>query len=180
VSNIPPFSTRRRVLPAAPRGICAGVVRAIAAVEKALEVHGPPVHVRHEIVHDKYVVQTLDRYANNGYGILLIGHEGHEEVIGPLGEAPDHITLVDRLEEVAHVEVRDTSKVVRLSRTTLSVDETMQTVGSRNSSNSERLVDGVLQWPAESGYGDVETVTTTDESITFSLPRELSPREEDR
>ena len=286
------------------------------AVEKALEQYGAPIYVRHEIVHNKYVVQTLEkkgaifvertaevpegaivmfsahgvapvvhdeaaagklatidatcplvtkvhkeavRFAKEDYDILLIGHEGHEEVIGTSGEAPEHITLVDGPEDVAKVEVRDPSKVVWLSQTTLSVDETMETVdalkdkfpqlisppsddicyatqnrqiavkklaedaqlvivvGSKNSSNSIRmvevaldagaaaahlvdfaaeideawlegvttvgltsgasvpdvLVDGVLEWLAERGYGDVETVKTADESITFSLPKEL-------
>jgi 4-hydroxy-3-methylbut-2-enyl diphosphate reductase len=176
---------RRRVLLAAPRGYCAGVDRAVIAVEKALEQYGAPVYVRHEIVHNKYVVQTLEnkgaifverteevppgnivmfsahgvapvvheeaargklatidatcplvtkvhkeavRFADEDYDILLIGHEGHEEVIGTSGEAPDHITLVDGPSDVAKVEVRDESKVVWLSQTTLSVDETMETV----------------------------------------------------
>lgn len=177
----------RRVLLAAPRGYCAGVDRAIVTVEKALELYGPPVYVRHEIVHNKYVVETLRkrgaifvdeayevpegatvifsahgvapvvhdqaaarslktidatcplvtkvhkeavRYAEDDYDILLIGHEGHEEVIGTTGEAPDHITLVDGPGDVANVEVRDPSKVVWLSQTTLSVDEAMATVGA--------------------------------------------------
>lgn len=155
------------------------------AVEKALEQYGAPIYVRHEIVHNKYVVQTLEkkgaifveetaevpegsivmfsahgvapvvhdeaaerklatidatcplvtkvhkeavRFANEDYDILLIGHDGHEEVIGTSGEAPDHITLVDGPDDVANVEVRDESKVVWLSQTTLSVDETMETV----------------------------------------------------
>lgn len=306
----------RRVLLAAPRGYCAGVDRAVIAVEKALEQYGSPIYVRHEIVHNKYVVQTLEkkgaifvdqtaevpegsivmfsahgvaptvhaeaaerklatidatcplvtkvhkeavRFAKDDFDILLIGHEGHEEVIGTSGEAPDHITLVDGPDDVANVEVRDPDKVVWLSQTTLSVDETMETVdalktkfpglisppsddicyatqnrqvavkklaedaelvivvGSKNSSNSIRmvevaldagaaashlvdnadeideawlegvttvgltsgasvpdiLVDGVIEWLAERGYGDVETVKTADESITFSLPKEL-------
>lgn len=181
-------ATRRagkRVLLAAPRGYCAGVDRAVIAVEKALEQYGAPIYVRHEIVHNKYVVQTLEkkgaifveetaevpegsivmfsahgvapvvhdeaaerklatidatcplvtkvhkeavRFANEDYDILLIGHDGHEEVIGTSGEAPDHITLVDGPDDVANVEVRDESKVVWLSQTTLSVDETMETV----------------------------------------------------
>jgi 4-hydroxy-3-methylbut-2-en-1-yl diphosphate reductase len=177
--------SRRRVLLAAPRGYCAGVDRAVIAVEKALEQYGAPIYVRHEIVHNKYVVRTLERkgaifvdeteevpegeivifsahgvapevhreaergklatidatcplvtkvhkeavrYANEDYDILLIGHEGHEEVIGTSGEAPEHITLVDGPEDVANVEVRDPEKVVWLSQTTLSVDETMETV----------------------------------------------------
>ncbi|MBS2962433.1 4-hydroxy-3-methylbut-2-enyl diphosphate reductase [Actinocrinis puniceicyclus] len=68
------------------------------------------------------------RFADEGYDILLIGHEGHEEVIGTTGEAPEHIKLVDGPEGVAQVEVRDPSKVAWLSQTTLSVDETEQTV----------------------------------------------------
>lgn len=180
-------TTPRRVLLAAPRGYCAGVDRAVIAVEKALEQYGSPVYVRHEIVHNKYVVQTLEkkgaifvedtaevpegsivmfsahgvaptvhkeaaerklatidatcplvtkvhkeavRFAQEDFDILLIGHEGHEEVIGTSGEAPEHITLVDGPEDVAGVEVRDPSKVVWLSQTTLSVDETMETVGA--------------------------------------------------
>lgn len=286
------------------------------AVEKALEQYGSPVYVRHEIVHNKYVVQTLEkkgaifveetaevpegsivmfsahgvaptvheeaaerrlatidatcplvtkvhkeavRFAQDDFDILLIGHEGHEEVIGTSGEAPDHITLVDGPEDVANVEVRDPSRVVWLSQTTLSVDETMETVGalkekfpllisppsddicyatqnrqiavkqmgedadlvivvgSKNSSNSVRLVevalgagasdshlvdsadeideawlegvstvgvtsgasvpevlvDGVLAWLSERGFEDVEIVKAAEESIVFSLPKEL-------
>ncbi|KAB8165164.1 4-hydroxy-3-methylbut-2-enyl diphosphate reductase [Streptomyces sp. 3MP-14] len=178
---------RRRVLLAAPRGYCAGVDRAVIAVEQALEQYGPPIYVRHEIVHNKYVVRTLEkkgaifveetaevpegeivifsahgvapevhreaergrlatidatcplvtkvhkeavRFASQDYDILLIGHDGHEEVIGTSGEAPEHITLVDGPDDVANVEVRDPEKVVWLSQTTLSVDETMETVGA--------------------------------------------------
>lgn len=286
------------------------------AVEKALEQYGAPIYVRHEIVHNKYVVQTLEkkgaifveataevpegsivmfsahgvaptvheeaaerklatidatcplvtkvhkeavRFAQEDYDILLIGHEGHEEVIGTSGEAPDHITLVDGPDDVAKVEVRDPDKVVWLSQTTLSVDETMETVdalktkfpglisppsddicyatqnrqtavkqmgaeadlvivvGSKNSSNSVRLVEvalgagargahlvdfadeideawlegvstvgvtsgasvpevlveGVLEWLTRRGFEDVEIVKAAEESITFSLPKEL-------
>ncbi|MEW2083757.1 4-hydroxy-3-methylbut-2-enyl diphosphate reductase [Streptomyces sp. NPDC005283] len=306
----------RRVLLAAPRGYCAGVDRAVIAVEKALEQYGSPIYVRHEIVHNKYVVQTLEkkgaifvdetaevpegsivmfsahgvapvvheeaaerklatidatcplvtkvhkeavRFADEDYDILLIGHDGHEEVIGTSGEAPEHITLVDGPEDVANVSVRDESKVVWLSQTTLSVDETMETVdalktkfpqlisppsddicyatqnrqiavkqmgaeadlvivvGSKNSSNSVRLVEvalgagardahlvdyaseieeawldgvstvgvtsgasvpevlveGVLEWLSQRGFEDVEIVKAAEESITFSLPKEL-------
>lgn len=286
------------------------------AVEKALEQYGSPIYVRHEIVHNKYVVQTLEkkgaifvdetaevpegsivmfsahgvaptvheeaaqrrlatidatcplvtkvhkeavRFAQEDYDILLIGHEGHEEVIGTSGEAPDHITLVDGPDDVANVEVRDPDRVVWLSQTTLSVDETMETVdalktkfpglvsppsddicyatqnrqtavkqmgaeadlvivvGSKNSSNSVRLVEvalgagakdahlvdfadeideawlegvstvgvtsgasvpevlveGVLEWLSQRGFEDVEIVKAAEESITFSLPKEL-------
>jgi 4-hydroxy-3-methylbut-2-enyl diphosphate reductase len=307
--------TDKRVLLARPRGYCAGVDRAVLTVERALELHGAPVYVRKQIVHNLHVVHDLEakgaifveetaevpegatvvfsahgvapvvhqeaaarhlrtidatcplvtkvhgearRFAAEDYDIVLVGHEGHEEVVGTMGQAPN-IHLVDGPEEVASVEVRDPSRVVWLSQTTLSVDETMRTVGalqdrfpemasppsddicyatqnrqvsvkaiagrselvlvigSRNSSNSVRLVEvaldggagasylvddateideawlegvatvgvtsgasapdslvqGVLAWLAERGYGDVEEVSTTEETITFSLPREL-------
>ena len=175
----------KRVLLARPRGYCAGVDRAVATVEKALEAHGAPVYVRKEIVHNRHVVETLQdrgvvfvdeadevpagavvvfsahgvspavhaqaatrglrtidatcplvtkvhqevkRFARDDYDILLIGHEGHEEVEGTAGEAPRHVQLVDGPDAVDSVTVRDSSRVVWLSQTTLSVDETMQTV----------------------------------------------------
>ncbi|TWJ07562.1 4-hydroxy-3-methylbut-2-enyl diphosphate reductase [Stackebrandtia albiflava] len=177
----------KRVLLAKPRGYCAGVDRAVVTVEKALELYGPPVYVRKQIVHNKHVVSTLEskgavfveeneevppgsivvfsahgvapvvheearerglkaidatcplvtkvhaearRFAAADYDILLIGHDGHEEVIGTTGEAPDHIKLVDGVADVDSVEVRDPEKVVWLSQTTLSVDETMDTVSA--------------------------------------------------
>ena len=134
------------------------------------------------------------RFADADFDILLIGHEGHEEVVGTAGEAPEHITLVDGPDDVANVEVRDPEKVVWLSQTTLSVDETMETVrrlrerfpklqdppsddicyatqnrqlavkqmapecdlvlvvGSRNSSNSVRLVEVALEHGAQAGH----------------------------
>jgi 4-hydroxy-3-methylbut-2-enyl diphosphate reductase len=175
----------KRVLLARPRGYCAGVDRAVETVERALELYGAPIYVRKQIVHNKHVVQTLERkgaifveendevpegatvifsahgvapevheqarqrnlhaidatcplvtkvhqearrYARDEYDILLIGHEGHEEVVGTSGEAPEHVTLVDGPDAVDRVEVRDPSKVVWLSQTTLSVDETLETV----------------------------------------------------
>jgi 4-hydroxy-3-methylbut-2-enyl diphosphate reductase len=175
----------KRVLLAEPRGYCAGVDRAVETVELALERHGAPVYVRHEIVHNRHVVETLakrgavfvaetdevpegsivvfsahgvaptvresaaerelqvidatcplvtkvhneaKRFAGEDYDILLIGHEGHEEVVGTAGEAPDHVQLVDGPDGVDRVTVRDPSKVIWLSQTTLSVDETMETV----------------------------------------------------
>lgn len=175
----------KRVLLAEPRGYCAGVDRAVETVERALEKHGAPVYVRHEIVHNRHVVETLakagavfvettddvpegaivvfsahgvaptvhtaaadrnlrvidatcplvtkvhneaKRFARDDYDILLIGHEGHEEVIGTAGEAPDHVQLVDGPDAVDKVTVRDENKVIWLSQTTLSVDETMETV----------------------------------------------------
>jgi len=181
----PEQSGDKRILLAEPRGYCAGVDRAVETVERALEKHGPPVYVRHEIVHNRHVVETLaaagavfvdeadevpegatvvfsahgvaptvhalaaernlsvidatcplvtkvhneaKRFACEDYDILLIGHEGHEEVIGTAGEAPDHVQLVDGPDGVDNVTVRDASKVIWLSQTTLSVDETMETV----------------------------------------------------
>jgi 4-hydroxy-3-methylbut-2-enyl diphosphate reductase len=175
----------KRVLLAEPRGYCAGVDRAVETVERALEKHGAPVYVRHEIVHNRHVVDTLaergaifvaetdevpegsivvfsahgvaptvhrnaaernlqvidatcplvtkvhneaKRFAREDYDILLIGHEGHEEVIGTAGEAPDHVQLVDGPDAVEAVTIRDPDKVIWLSQTTLSVDETMETV----------------------------------------------------
>lgn len=305
-----------RVLLAAPRGYCAGVDRAVIAVEKALERYGAPVYVRKQIVHNVHVVTSLEakgavfveevdevpegahvvfsahgvspavvsaaadrglqaidatcplvtkvhreatRFARDDYQILLIGHEGHEEVEGTAGEAPDHVTLVTSPEAADSIEVADPERVVWLSQTTLSVDETMETVrrlrerfpsladppsddicyatqnrqvaikkiadrsdlvivvGSANSSNSVRLVEVALEYGAraayrvdyasevrpewfegvetvgvtsgasvpevlvrdlladlaEAGYADVEEVTTAEEDLVFSLPKEL-------
>ena len=314
--------SRGRVLLADPRGYCAGVDRAVVAVERALELHGAPVYVRKQIVHNKHVVATLERrgavfveetdevpegsvvvfsahgvspavheeaadrnlrtidatcplvskvhqeakrFAREDYHILLIGHRGHEEVEGTSGEAPQHIQLVDGADDVDAVQVRNPDKVVWLSQTTLSVDETLATVdrlrsrfpglqsppsddicyatqnrqqavkqmaadcdlvlvvGSTNSSNSVRLVEvaleagarasylvdyaaeidpawlagvrtvgvtsgasvpeilvsEVLDWLAERGYADVETVKAAEERLVFALPHELRvPRRE--
>jgi len=157
----------------------------VIAVEKALALHGAPIYVRKEIVHNKYVVETLSdrgaifvdetdevpegarvvfsahgvspavvaaaeerslqtidatcplvtkvhkeavRFASEDYDILLIGHDGHEEVEGTAGEAPDHVQIVNSPDEVDKVVVRDPDKVIWISQTTLSVDETMETV----------------------------------------------------
>jgi len=175
----------KRVLLAAPRGYCAGVDRAVVTVEKALDVHGAPVYVRKQIVHNRHVVEDLEargaifvdelsevpdgalvvfsahgvapavhdeaaerglrtidatcplvtkvhhearRFAREGYQILLIGHEGHEEVVGTMGEAPDVITLVQDPEQAATMELPDGVPVAWLSQTTLSVDETLAAV----------------------------------------------------
>ena len=306
----------KRVLLAAPRGYCAGVDRAVIAVEKALDHYGAPVYVRKQIVHNKHVVSSLEkrgaifvdevdeapvgavlvfsahgvspavvaaaearglntidatcplvtkvhrevqRFAAEDYDILLIGHEGHEEVEGTAGEAPEHVQIVNSLEEVGNQVIRDPEKVIWLSQTTLSVDEAMQTVvqlrekyptlqnppsddicyatqnrqvaikkvgaasdlvivvGSDNSSNTVRLVEVALEAGAKAAYrvdfaseirdewfagvetvgvssgasvpeelvnevldylatrefGDVRTVTTAEEDIQFSLPKEL-------
>ena len=175
----------KRVLLAKPRGYCAGVDRAVVTVEKALAHYGAPIYVRKEIVHNKFVVSSLEakgaifvnetdevpegatvvfsahgvspavhqeaevrslrtidatcplvtkvhseakRFANDDYQILLIGHEGHEEVEGTMGEAPEHMTLVEHPEAVADVEIDPNRPVAWLSQTTLSVDETLETV----------------------------------------------------
>jgi 4-hydroxy-3-methylbut-2-en-1-yl diphosphate reductase len=175
----------KRVLLASPRGYCAGVDRAVITVEKALDLYGPPVYVRKEIVHNRHVVATLERrgaifvqetdevpegalvvfsahgvspqvhaeaadrnlktidatcplvtkvhneakrFAAEGYQILLIGHEGHEEVEGTMGEAPEAITLVQSPTDADGVDLDPDRPTAWLSQTTLSVDETMETV----------------------------------------------------
>ncbi|MBG6107457.1 4-hydroxy-3-methylbut-2-enyl diphosphate reductase [Frigoribacterium sp. CG_9.8] len=180
-----PVAGGKRVLLAAPRGYCAGVDRAVIAVEKALEHYGSPVYVRKQIVHNIHVVSTLEkqgaifvdevdevpvgahivfsahgvspavvaaaaarnleaidatcplvtkvhreavRFARDNFQILLIGHAGHEEVEGTMGHAPERTTLVNGPADVATLEVTDPDNLVWLSQTTLSVDETMETV----------------------------------------------------
>lgn len=175
----------KKVLLAAPRGYCAGVDRAVVTVEKALDLYGPPVYVRKQIVHNLYVVESLEargavfveeldevpegstvvfsahgvapsvhaeaaerslktidatcplvtkvhseakRFAAEGKQILLIGHEGHEEVVGTMGEAPESMILVESPADAETVEVDPEREVIWLSQTTLSVDETMETV----------------------------------------------------
>jgi 4-hydroxy-3-methylbut-2-enyl diphosphate reductase len=180
-----PVSGSKRVILAAPRGYCAGVDRAVIAVEKALEKFGSPVYVRKQIVHNVHVVSTLEkqgaifvdevgevpegahvvfsahgvspavvaeaadrgldaidatcplvtkvhreatRFARDDYEILLIGHRGHEEVEGTMGHAPERTILVNSPADVATITVSNPDHVVWLSQTTLSVDETMETV----------------------------------------------------
>jgi 4-hydroxy-3-methylbut-2-enyl diphosphate reductase len=233
-------NTVEKVLLAAPRGYCAGVDRAVQTVERALEIHGAPVYVRKEIVHNKHVVErlrtrgaifveeqtevpegavcvfsahgvapsvrtgaearslrTIDatcplvtkvhreavRFAEQGYTIVLVGHDGHEEVEGTMGEAPERIVLVQNEQDVEDLEIEDPERVAYITQTTLAVDETsaildrlrerfpsivgprtddicyattnrqaavkqmaatcdlMLVIGSRNSSNSVRLVE---------------------------------------
>ncbi|WP_121065630.1 4-hydroxy-3-methylbut-2-enyl diphosphate reductase [Chachezhania antarctica] len=167
---------------AAPRGFCAGVDRAIKIVEMALQKWGAPVYVRHEIVHNKYVVDGLtakgavfveeldeapddrpvifsahgvpksipaeaarremiyvdatcplvskvhieaQRHAENGLQMIMIGHDGHPETIGTMGQLPEgEVLLVETVDDVAKVEVRDPSKLAYVTQTTLSVDDT--------------------------------------------------------
>ena len=180
-----PVAGTKRVLLAAPRGYCAGVDRAVIAVEKALEHYGAPVYVRKQIVHNIHVVTTLEkqgaifvdeveevpegahvvfsahgvspavvqgaadrnlqaidatcplvtkvhreatRFARDDYEILLIGHHGHEEVEGTMGHAPERTTLVNSPADVPNIVVKNPDHLVWLSQTTLSVDETMETV----------------------------------------------------
>ena len=244
-----------KLLLAAPRGYCAGVDRAVQTVERALELYGPPVYVRKEIVHNKHVVEqlrergavfvdqetevpegetvvfsahgvapsvhanaatrelrTIDatcplvtkvhveakKFASEGYTIVLIGHEGHEEVEGTMGEAPASMVLIETEEDVDTLEVEDPDKVAYLTQTTLSVDETdrvirrlrerfpnatgpksddicyattnrqmavrqmarecdlVLVIGSRNSSNSNRLVEVARDHGADSHLIDHE------------------------
>ena len=169
-----------KILLASPRGFCAGVNMAIESLDLTLREFGPPVYVYHEIVHNKYVVQTFRdkgavfvdeledvppgsnllfsahgvspeirsvaksrrlnaidatcplvtkvhleaiKYAREGYTIFLIGHEGHDEVIGTMGEAPESMVLVETAEDVDRLEIPTDSKVAYLTQTTLSVDD---------------------------------------------------------
>ena len=170
-----------RVLLASPRGYCAGVERAVETVERMLDLHGPPIYVRKQIVHNLHVVreleergavfvesetevpegsrvvlsahgvapsvyanakarklQTVDatcplvtkvhvearRYAAEGYTVLLIGHAGHEEVVGTMGEAPEATILVQSVEDAERLQLADPDRVAYITQTTLSVDET--------------------------------------------------------
>jgi 4-hydroxy-3-methylbut-2-enyl diphosphate reductase len=178
-------NTVRKLLLAAPRGYCAGVDRAVQTVEQALALHGPPVYVRKQIVHNKHVVErllargavfvedvhevpdgaiavfsahgvapsvragaeqrnlrTIDatcplvtkvhreavRFAQDGYTIVLVGHSGHEEVEGTMGEAPDRIVLVESEQDVDELRVDDPERIAYVTQTTLSVDETSSIV----------------------------------------------------
>jgi 4-hydroxy-3-methylbut-2-enyl diphosphate reductase len=171
----------------APRGFCAGVVRAIDAVEKALAIHGAPVYVRHEIVHNKYVVENLKRkgavfvreldevpdtdapvifsahgvaksvpesaqarnlfaidatcplvtkvhreaqvHHKRGRHIILIGHAGHPEVVGTMGQLPEGaVTLVETLDDIARLQPADPDNLAFVTQTTLSVDDTQDMV----------------------------------------------------
>jgi 4-hydroxy-3-methylbut-2-enyl diphosphate reductase len=175
----------KRVLVASPRSFCAGVVRAIDIVEELLKRHGPPVYVRHEIVHNVHVVRDLEergavfveseedvpegalvvlsahgvaprvyekcaerglqvvdavcplvskvhaearRYAARGHRIALVGHAGHVEVEGTMGEAPDSIVLVETPEDVESIELEEGQRLAYLTQTTLSLDDTADVV----------------------------------------------------
>ncbi len=173
----------KRVLLASPRGFCAGVERAIETVSRALELYGPPIYVRRQIVHNAHVVRELEqrgavfveseseppegsilvlsahgvapsvleraagrrlrtidatcplvskvhaearRYAGEGYSVVLIGHEEHEEVVGTRGEAPQAIRVVTSTADAEALRVPDAERVAYVTQTTLSVDETAE------------------------------------------------------
>lgn len=176
-----------RVVLANPRGFCAGVDRAIRVVDLALEVYGPPVYVRKEIVHNSHVVQALGdkgavvvddlsevpegavailsahgvapsviaagkarslrlidatcplvtkvhkevhRSVERGYHIILIGHNGHDEVVGTLGESPEHMTLVENEAQANALDLPDTTKLMVLTQTTLGMDDTVGVIAA--------------------------------------------------
>ncbi len=176
-----------RLILARPRGYCAGVERAVDTVERMLELHGPPIYVRKQIVHNLHVVRRLEergavfveseedvpagarvvlsahgvaptvyanasarrlevvdatcplvtkvhkearRFAERGYRVFLVGHEGHEEVVGTMGEAPDAIRLVQSVADVDRLEAPDPEHVAYVTQTTLSVDETAEIVAA--------------------------------------------------
>src|SRR5215211_4268495 len=279
-----PSSAPEKLLLAAPRGYCAGVDRAVQTVERALDLYGPPVYVRKEIVRNKHVVEqlrergavfvdeetevpegetvvcsahgvapsvhanaearelrTIDatcplvtkvhveakKFAAQGYTIVLIGHEGHEQVEGTMGEAPEAIVLIETIDDVERLEVPDPDRVAYISQTTLSVDETRSiiaalrekfpnitgprtddicyattnrqaavrqmaaecdlvlVIGSRNSSNSNRLVEVAREYGADSYLIDneaqvedawTEGVTTLGITSGASAPDELVQR----
>src|ERR671938_398436 len=108
-----------RVILAQPRGFCAGVVRAIEIVERALEKYGPPVYVRHEIVHNQG-----KRYVGQGRTLILIGHAGHPEVEGTMGQIPAQVHLVQTEADVDKLEIPTDAPVAYVTQTTLSVDYT--------------------------------------------------------
>jgi 4-hydroxy-3-methylbut-2-en-1-yl diphosphate reductase len=246
----------KRVLLASPRGYCAGVERAVDTVERLLDLHGPPVYVRKQIVHNAHVVRDLEargaifvedegevpegetvvlsahgvapavhanaqarglntidatcplvtkvhvqarRYAADGYTVLLIGHAGHEEVVGTMGEAPESTILVQSVEDAEALDLPTDARVAYITQTTLSVDETgeiitalrrrfpeihapkkedicyatsnrqwavkdllgevdlLLVIGSRNSSNSNRLVDVARAYGVAAQLIDDET-----------------------
>jgi 4-hydroxy-3-methylbut-2-en-1-yl diphosphate reductase len=175
----------QRVLLASPRGYCAGVERAVETVERALDLYGPPVYVRKQIVHNAHVVRELEergaifvedeveappgavlvlsahgvapsvhkraasrglttidatcplvtkvhvqarRYAADGLRIVLVGHAGHEEVVGTMGEAPDAITLVESIEDAEALDLPVDTPMAYITQTTLSVDETTEII----------------------------------------------------
>jgi 4-hydroxy-3-methylbut-2-enyl diphosphate reductase len=174
-----------RIILAAPRGFCAGVNMAIECLEEAIRLHGKPMYVYHEIVHNRWVVdhfkgegvvfvddleevpegswllfsahgispqireqskrrklRTIDatcplvtkvhreatRFAGDGYTILLIGHAGHDEVIGTMGEAPEAFRLVQDIDDAATIEVENPERLAYLTQTTLSVTETVEII----------------------------------------------------
>ena len=176
-----------KILLASPRGFCAGVNMAIESLDLTLREFGAPVYVYHEIVHNKFVVESFKekgavfvdsleevppgsvllfsahgvspeirkiaqsrnlnaidatcplvtkvhleavKYAREGYTIFLIGHEGHDEVIGTMGEAPEAMVLVESVEDVAKIDIAPDTKLAYLTQTTLSVDDANRIIGA--------------------------------------------------
>jgi 4-hydroxy-3-methylbut-2-enyl diphosphate reductase len=185
--EIPLAKRSLEVILAQPRGFCAGVVRAIDIVERALEIYGAPVYVRHEIVHNKHVVADLrakgarfveeveeippgaitvfsahgvsrkveqdagdrslevidatcplvskvhheaKRYARRGHEVVLIGHAGHPEVVGTMGQVPGEVHLVSSVADVAALRPVDSTKLSYVTQTTLSVDDTRDIIAA--------------------------------------------------
>ena len=184
---MPPAPLRLKVYLATPRGFCAGVDRAIQIVERALELYGAPVYVRHEIVHNRHVVDRLkalgavfvkeleqcppdrpvvfsahgvpksvpveaqarnmfyldatcplvskvhveaERHFREGREIVLIGHAGHPEVVGTMGQLPEgSVTLIETVDDARHYAPQDPANVAFVTQTTLSVDDTSDIVG---------------------------------------------------
>ncbi|MDB5543050.1 MAG: 4-hydroxy-3-methylbut-2-enyl diphosphate reductase [Hyphomicrobiales bacterium] len=183
------MDAKLKIFLCAPRGFCAGVVRAIDVVERALEIHGAPVYVRHEIVHNKYVVESLKKkgaifveeldevpdtdapvifsahgvpksipqaararnllaidatcplvtkvhreaeiHHKRGRLVLLIGHAGHPEVIGTMGQLPDGaVRLIETLADVARLDVAPDQALAFITQTTLSVDDTREIIAA--------------------------------------------------
>ncbi|MEY2518120.1 MAG: 4-hydroxy-3-methylbut-2-en-yl diphosphate reductase [bacterium] len=210
-----------RLLLARPRGYCAGVERAVEAVEQMLAIHGPPIYVRKQIVHNIHVVRRLEqqgaifveseedvpegativlsahgvapevhrnaasrrlhaidatcplvtkvhnearRFAGQGYTIFLIGHAGHEEVVGTMGEAPEEIVLVQTLEDVALLPDPGTEKLAYITQTTLSVDETTDIIAAL-----QQRFPTVIGPPKD----DICYATTNRQAAVKSLAREV-------
>src|SRR6266487_1923918 len=225
------------VLLANPRGFCAGVERAIGIVERALAVHGAPIYVRHEVVHNKYVVEDLKskgavfvealaevppgstvifsahgvskavrgeaasrglrvfdatcplvtkvhvevaRMRDAGREIVMIGHRGHPEVEGTMGQSAEGMYFVETTGDVARLQVRDPLKLSYVTQTTLSVDDAAAVAGKRRvgvtagASAPEVLVQEVIEKLRELGAERVTALEGIEESVVFPLPKGLA------
>ncbi|MBF8299470.1 MAG: 4-hydroxy-3-methylbut-2-enyl diphosphate reductase, partial [Dehalococcoidia bacterium] len=188
------MTVAREVVLASPRGFCAGVDRAIEIVNIALSRYGPPVYVRREIVHNPHVVDDLKakgavfvesesqvpegaviivtkvhmeakRYVSSGYSILLIGHAGHDEIVGTLGEAPDAIELVESVASAAIVQVRDPARVVCLTQTTLSLDDTFEIVDTLRGRFPQLVVRNDICYATQNRQAAVKELARSVEAI---------------